>query len=286
MPRGTDGRCFCGALAIDPTGELAYANGFCIPFPIDEGLRYNDCKMGHNQGFGGKCDYFCLCRNKKDTNGDIQCCKPRREQALQDGIIMEAPETTVTSTSGPPSLIGRRITTITTTSEPYYGAQKISGVVEMSTVIPWQTEVIKFLNDDEVNSGVVVGIAMKLAIPKDWVSAVLSIPSKHIQVDYQISVPADTWGNRSAIALWHAISDSNDEEGRADWSLTLGLGISYETKQEYSVSVHNILTPATARLSGRTSSARSARGQFAFLQAFSLAAISFLLASFQPSGTG
>jgi len=272
MPSPTNGKCHCGAQIVDPTG--GYAESYCTPYPPDEGLSFDGCKPGDNDLFGGRCDYYCLCLDKLENKGKgkITCCTPKKSWGLQDRNIIGAP------TPAPPegelpdtTLTFRMLTTRTTTTEPYYGAQKLLGNIEFSTVLPFQVKPEEFLTDVQVSRGVADGIAMKLVVPRPWVTAALSIPSRHIQADYQISIPADTRGNSSAWGLLLAIlSSAEDDDGLRRWGDALGIAMTMSTEHNYLVAVHSVPFPTTIRsdAKGSTSKASRAGGSSVLLLAY------------------
>jgi len=264
MPSPEDGQCFCGAQVIDPTG--GYFKGFCSPYPLDEGLSFDGCVRGANDNFGGKCHFYCLCMDKRINGaaGKLTCCRPADRFGLQDKAIIAAP----TPPPPPPvtqwpSYVARTLTTVTTSTEPYYGPQKLVGNIEFSTVIPFKMKLQNFLHDSEVTMGVTDGIAIKLSVPSSWVTAALSIPSRYIQADYQIAIPAippEARSNLSAWGLFIAILQSSDEVGRNDWGDLIGTAMYKWTSHEYKVTVHSIPLPTIRSDSKGTSGARANGG--------------------------
>jgi hypothetical protein len=262
---GANGECFCGATVIEP--EEGYARGFCIPYPPDEGLSFEHCNRGAHEelatgGLSYRCGYYCTCAAKRENPGaPITCCKPKRDQGLSiDGEIIgetitAPPEIAIFMTTA----TVRMLTTTTTTDEPYYGAQKLMGTLELSTVLPFQADMDEFLRNSEVIVGVSTGIAMRLGVPPAWVSASLSVPDRHILVSFEIKIPPETRGNSSGIALFMSILDSNTEDGKALWSDALGLSMTKATSEQYQVAVHEIPVPYTVRLDANGQTSRAFR---------------------------
>jgi len=122
------------------------------------------------------------------------------------------------------------------------------GHLLLSTTIPWTETVDTFLKDTQVNAGVKTGISMKLGVPLSWVSASLSIPQRFIQADYEIEVPANTFGNASGYALVHAIVASDCADGKQEWSEAITMGMTmaspYGEEASYQVAVHSVPSPA------------------------------------------
>lgn len=263
MPSPEDGKCFCGAQIIDPTG--GYANGFCSPYPLTEGLSFDGCRRGANDNFTGTCQFYCLCLDKKNNGdaGKLTCCKPTDRFGLQGKVIIAPPAPPpAPPVTQWPSYSARTLTTLTTTTEPYYGPQKLLGNIEFSTVIPFKMKLQNFLHDSDVTRGVTDGIAMKLSVPSSWVTAALSIPSRYIQADYQIAIPAITAEMRSNLSAWGlfmAILQSSDEGGRNDWGDLIGTAMYKWTSHEYKVAVHSIPLP-TIRLDSKGTSGARANG--------------------------
>lgn len=266
MPSPVKGECYCGASLIDPTG--GYGSGFCVPYPPDEGLGFEGCKQGDDDTFGWlhretnttrkkhfTCKYYCTClaRRKKGSAGtsyDITCCHPGNRMGLRDGVVIRAPAPPPPPPyTGPPttSRTYRMLTTRTTTVAPFYGPQKVIGSMDMSTVLPFELQISSFLRDQKVNKGIRDGIALKLGVPREWVTTALSMPDRHIQVDYVINFPDNIQGNKSAIAIYVDIIQSNDDRGKDDWSEYIGLGLSATTDLRYRVAINDVHTPYNVR---------------------------------------
>jgi len=286
MPRPQDGQCFCGARIIEPDG--GYYNGFCSPYPKTEGLSFDGCRQGDNDPTGEKkrkCQFYCLCLDKKNKGdaGKLSCCRPRDRFGLQDKVIIAAPAPpprTGLPTRWPSYGPERTITTVTTTSEPYYGKQKLVGNIEFSTVIPFKMKLQNFLHDPDVTRGVTDGIAIKLRVPTDWVTAALSIPDRYIQADYQIAVPAiapEMRSNLSAWGLFIAILESSDEGGRNDWGDLISTAMYKWTEHDYKVAVHSVPSPTIFAFVKGVSGARANGGCSLLLMALLHLSRTFML---------
>lgn len=170
------------------------------------------------------------------------------------------------------------LTTVTTTSAPYYGRQKLIGTLDISTEIPWSTDTEKWTKDEDIVFAIVDGIATKLVVPDAWITASLSIPSKYIQVDYEITIPAETRGNQSGWALLITIVLSDDDVGRSDWGDTIGTALTRKTDEEYWVAVHSVPAPVAVFLNerGEVAHAFGARRYMVLLRTASVVSL-FLL---------
>jgi len=270
MPDPVNGKCYCGATWIEPRG--GYAEGYCVPYPRDEGMRdISGCKPGRDMEIGdvdtGKCEYWCTCLEAKMNRGPVTCCKveqrdPLAAIALSNGVIYRAPAPP--PPTYPPSWLAfehttrtaRMLTTVTTTAEPYFGAQKLVGNIEFSTVLPWKATMKVFLEDLDVIDGIVHGISIKLGIPLDWITASLSMPTQAMRVDYVIDVPdqreesPEIQGNQSAIVVLYSFAMYDNEEGLLAWGETIGTALTKKTSQEYWVAVHSASLPKLVRLDG------------------------------------
>jgi len=275
MPSHVNGECYCGAQIIDPDG--GYARGYCSPFAPDEGLEFRGCVRGDSDEFGpnkkNTCQYYCECLDIKQNpdTGKITCCKPGERFGLQDKVITAAPAPPPPSTFEPhTTMTNRLLTTGTTTTEPYYGAQTLFGTMELSTEIPFKVQPEAFINNVEVVKGVADGIAMKLGVNNSWVTAALSLPGRYIQVDYRINVPTNTTGNISAWGLFVGILMSSDEAGLSDWANNLSIGMTKSTSVATQVAVHKVLEPTTWRTDSRGSASGAIRpdGNSLLLMAF------------------
>lgn len=205
---------------------------------------------------------FAWTKKNNGAAGKLTCCRPTNRFGLQDKMVIAAPTPPPPPpvTRWPASVLARTLTTVTTTTEPYYGPQRLVGNIEFSTVIPFKMKLQNFLNDPGVTRGVTDGIAIKLSVPGSWVTAALSIPSRYIKADYQIAVPAiapemriNGSSNLSAWALFIAILQSSDEGGKNDWSDLISAAMYKWTAHEYKVSVHSIPLP-TIRLDSKGTS--------------------------------
>jgi len=289
MPSPVRGKCFCGASLIDPTG--GYGSGYCVPYPPDEGLSFEGCKQGDDDTFGWlhretnttrkkhhTCKFYCTClvRRKKGKAGsvaDITCCHPGKGMGLKDGVVIRAPAPPPPPPyTGPPttSRTYRILTTRTTTGAPFYGPQKVIGSMDLSTVLPFELQMNSFLQDQKVNTGIRDGIALKLGVPRTWVTTALSMPARHIQVDYIIDFPDNVQGNKSAISIYVTIIMSNDDSGKSDWSEYIGMGLSATTELIYKVAVNDVHQPMNVRSGkyGSTSYASMVGRGMVLLKAF------------------